>query len=359
MRTAAEQGVQDWVAARVPADVVHLDVAGAGRVSVRALEAEVAHLQREARESPYVAQATADADVDAVREAVGRLLGLTGDDVALPGNALDALAWLMEAWPLGAGGRIGTVPSDYAPNAGVLGRLAQVRGWTLVPLPVDAHGRVVDVPPGLDLLALPQVASQRGVVQPVADLLASGVPLVLDVAQSLGQTPVPAGAAAYVGTSRKWLCGPRGVGVLAVDPQWAARLEPPVWAAAHLEGLRRFDAPETHVAGRVGLGVAVQEWTPALLPQVHALAAHARRALAATPWTVVEPVDEPSGITTLVPPPGEDVPATRLRLLAHGVVTSAVPATRSADLDGPVLRVSTAAWVDPAALDALAGLLRA
>ncbi len=36
---------------------------------------------------------------------------------------------------------------------------------------------------------------------------------------------------------------------------------------------------------------------------------------------------------------------------------SAIPTTRSDDLDVPVLRVSTAAWVEPGQIDALAEAL--
>ncbi len=52
------------------------------------------------------------------------------------------------------------------------------------------------------------------------------------------------------------------------------------------------------------------------------------------------------------------MPATRERLLAEGLLTTAVPATRAADLAGPVLRVSTAAWVETVHLEALAAALR-
>ena len=349
--------VDAWVSARLPSEVVHLDAAAAGRPSAAVLDEEVAHLRREAQTGAYVAEVQAQQALDAGRAAVGALLGLGGDDVALPSNAADAFAAVLAAWPLPAGSRVGSVASEYGPNAAVLARLAAERGWRVVPLPVDGLGRVVDVPAGLDLLALPQVASQRGVNQPVAALRDSGVPVLLDVAQSLGQTDVPAGCAAYVGTSRKWLCGPRGVGLLAVDPAWAPLLRPPPGAAGHLAGVRRWDAAEAHVAGRVGLGRAVQEWTPDLLPVVAARAATARQLLAQTPWRVVEPVDEPTGITTLVPPPGADVAATRAALLAQGLLTSAVPAERAADLAGPVLRVSTAAYVQPDDLAALAAAL--
>jgi pyridoxal 5-phosphate dependent beta-lyase len=73
-------------------------------------------------------------------------------------------------------------------------------------------------------------------------------------------------------------------------------------------------------------------------------------------WHVVEPVDEPTGITTLRHPTA-DVPATRQALRERGFLTAAVPRTRAADLEAPLLRVSTHAWVDPGDLEALAAAL--
>ncbi len=336
---------QQWVAARLPAGVAHLDAAACGRVSAAALDAEVAHLRDEAARGGYVAEA----DADDGRDDLSALLG--GALVAWSDSAATAFSTLLAAWPLERGARVGTVTSDYGGNALSLAALARARGWELVPLPVDPLGRVTDVPAGLDLVTFPQVASQRGVAQPVQDVLGRGVPLVLDVAQSLGQTPVPPGCAAYVGTSRKWLCGPRGVGFLAVDPALEPLLaSPPVLVREG--GVRRFDSQEAHVAGRAGLGVAVREWSPDLLPLVHARAAQVRTALAA--HGVVEPVDEPTGITTLRV---DDPVAARARLLDRGLLVSAVPTSRSADLDAPVLRVSTHAWVTDADVDALASAL--
>jgi pyridoxal 5-phosphate dependent beta-lyase len=58
-------------------------------------------------------------------------------------------------------------------------------------------------------------------------------------------------------------------------------------------------------------------------------------------WRVIEPLDEPTATTTLVPPEGTDVAATRARLLADGIVTTAVPQQRApGEMTGPVLRVS-------------------
>jgi pyridoxal 5-phosphate dependent beta-lyase len=161
-----------------------------------------------------------------------------------------------------------------------------------------------------------------------------------------------------VGTSRKWLCGPRGVGFAVVDPAVQHTLaEPPTSAPGDATGLRRWEAREAHVAGRVGLAVAAQQWQPGLVDAVRDRAAHARGVLdGVAGWRVREPVHEATGITTLV---GGDPFATRAALLEDGFVTSAIGVSRSDDLEAPVLRVSTAAWVTPGQLDALAEALAA
>lgn len=350
--------VEEWLDARTPTRCVHLDPAGAGRPSRDVLDAEIAHLHREAALGAYVAAELAEELVTEGCGALAALVGLSGDDLCFLDGAGTAFATLLAAWPLARGARIGTVASEYGANARALRRLAGERGWELVVLPVDDLGRITAVPAGLDLVTFPQVASQRGIAQPVDDVRAAGVPLLLDVAQSLGQTAVPPGCAAYVGTSRKWLCGPRGVGFAVVRPEvQEALVEPPTLAPTHGTGMRRWESQEAHVAGRVGLAVAAQEWDPGLLPLLQARAATARRVLdGVAGWRVREPVDEPTGITTLV---GGDPLGTRAGLLEDGFVTSAVPVSRADDLDAPLLRVSTAAWVTDDELAALAAALPA
>lgn len=345
--------VRSWVADRVPTDLVHLDTAGAGRVSGAVLEAQVAYLRREPVVGPYRAEGAAD--LAPGRAALGALVGLGAADVFFAEGAAKAFEVLLDAWPLGRGARIGTVPGEFGGHARSLAQRAARAGWELVLLPVDGLGRVVDVPAGLDLVTLPQVASHRGVCQPMADVLGAGVPVLLDVAQSAGQVEVPTGAAAYVGTSRKWLCGPRGVGFGAVDPAWQDRLAEAA-TLRHFEtsGMARYDSAESSVAGRVGLSVAARSWSPALLPVIAAAGAAARVLLdGAGGWQVVEPFDEPTGITTLRHPTA-DPAATRAALLADDLLLGLVPRERAADLEQPLLRVSTHAWVTPGDLERLA-----
>ncbi len=72
---------------------------------------------------------------------------------------------------------------------------------------------------GVAALAVQSANHEVGTVQPldeVAALAAStGVPLVVDAAQSLGRMPVPPGWSVLTGSAHKW-GGPAGVGVLAV-----------------------------------------------------------------------------------------------------------------------------------------------
>ena len=179
---------------------------------------------------------------------------------------------------------------------------------------------------------LDHVPSHRGILQPAAEIAAlcraAGVPLVLDAAQSLGHVDTDLGADVVYGTSRKWLAGPRGVGVLIARPAIAAQLTPALAPQPEdAPPMRAFESGEGHVAGPD----RARSWRSASTsPPAPTGCAPASPASAGPParlldgvagWTVVEPADEPTATTTLRPPDGVDVVATRARLLTeHGIV---------------------------------------
>ena len=236
-----------------------------------------------------------------------------------------------------------------------------VHGFDRQSLPTDADGRVVveeaamslaAEPP--DLVHLTAVASHRGVVQPLPEMASVcaglGIPLVVDAAQALGQVDCSVGADAVYASSRKWLAGPRGVGVLAVRPALMRRLQPrlppPEWVGS-LSVAERLELGEANVAARVGFSVAVGEYLAAGPAEVRARLAEVGRAsrsvLADVPgWRVVEAVEEPSAITTLDPSEGVDPAKIRGWLIAERrVVTTAVVIERAPlELTAPVLRIS-------------------
>jgi pyridoxal 5-phosphate dependent beta-lyase len=422
-----------WRDARPPAALTHLDTAACGRMSRSVIAAVADHLAAESERGGYVAEAEAEAALRAGRAALAELLtgapGVLGpDDVVPHHSATAAFAALVAAWPLVPGALVGVIPGEYGSNAMALAAAAERAGATLVDLPTDPLGRIdLDALErhgvahadgariGLDALAFvtfPHIASHSGLPQPAAELAAlaasAGTDLVLDVAQSLGHVDCSAiAASAWVGTSRKWLCGPRGVGFAAARPEVAdrLRLEAPnlytaTWADADADaaggggaggasqpggpgrargvrawsaprpapGVRRIGIGESSPASRVGLARALAEareladGLPAgtAFAAITAIGRLARARLdGVAGWRTVEPLDTPGAIVTLRPPPGVD-PATVVRRLAReqAVLTTAIETVRAPRaLDGPLLRVSPHLYTVAADVDRLADAL--
>ncbi|MCF6736030.1 ergothioneine biosynthesis PLP-dependent enzyme EgtE [Blastococcus sp. KM273129] len=360
-----------WRKARPRPAGRHLDSAACSRQSHRVLEATAHHARHEAELGGYVAEATADDLLQQGRSVLGGLAGMAAADVAFVESAQAALVALLSGWRLPAGSRVACLPGEFAPN------VAQLRaaGLRPEPLPVDGLGRA-DLDRVERLLAtdpprvvhLTHVASHRGLVQPAREVAAlcraAGVPLVLDAAQSLGHVDVDLGADVVYGTSRKWLAGPRGVGVLMARPQVAAQLVPVLPEPEGVPPMRAFESGEAHVAGRIGLVVAVGEHLAAGPHHVRMRLAGLGRATrellgGVSGWQVVEPTDEPTATTTLHPPDGVDVVATRARLLTeHGIVVSAFgPERAPGEMTGPVLRISPHLDATVEDLEALAAAL--
>ena len=92
----------------------------------------------------------------------------------------------------------------------------------------------------------------------------AGVPLWVDAAQAIGHCATDTGADLVYATSRKWLTGPRGVGMLGIGERWipSLRIEPKPMLG-DLPVLRYVESYEAHVAGRVGLANAVDEYLAA------------------------------------------------------------------------------------------------
>jgi pyridoxal 5-phosphate dependent beta-lyase len=349
-----------WRKARPRPAGRHLDSAASSRQSHRALEAAAHH-----------ARHAADDLLQQGRSVIGGLAGMAAADVAFVESAQAALVALLTGWRLPAGSRVACLPGEYAPN------IAQLRTYGLrpEPLPVDGLGRAdvegverllaVDPP---SVVHLTHVPSHRGLLQPGAAIAAlcraAGVPLVLDAAQSLGHADVDLGADVVYGTSRKWLAGPRGVGMLCVRPSLAARLTPVLPEPEGVPPMRAFESGEAHVAGRVGLVVAVGDHIAAGPDRVRERLASIGRTTrelldGVGGWQVIEPVDEPTATTTLRPPDGIDVVGVRSHLLTeHGIVVSAIgPERAPGEMTGPVLRVSPHLDVALEDLEALAAAL--
>lgn len=337
---------QLWRDSRPPAAGLHLDSAACSRQSFAALDAAARHAVHEAEVGGYVAAEAATSVLDAGRVGVATLCGALDAEVVFTTGSLHALDLLLSSWP--ADRRVlACLPGEYGPNLTVMA----AHGFEVRQLPTLDDGRLAiddaafdleENPP--DLVHLTPVASHRGTVQPlamVAELCRElSLPLVVDAAQALGQIDCAVGADVTYASSRKWLAGPRGVGVLAVRPDLMQRLTPRVPGA-------ELGFGEANVAARVGFSVAVGEYLACGPESVRAgladLGAAARSLLADVDgWLVIEEVNESSAITTLLPVDGADVEAVRAWLLAErGILTTYAGLPRAPlELTAPVLRIS-------------------
>lgn len=372
---------------------VFLDSAGSSLPPTPVLDTVVGHLRRESEVGGYAAAAERAEDLAALPAAIARLVGAQADEIALVDSATRAWNLFVTSLRWRPGDRVLLFGNEYASNAIALLQRARYDGCSveLVPsLPdgsadLDAYTRMLDE--RVRLVSLVHVATNSGRVAPVKELTALahdvGALVLLDACQSVGQLALDVadlGVDALSATGRKWLRGPRGTGFLQVRRRVLEQLEPlaadlrgATWTAPGEYQLRpdaaRFELWEADVAGRLGLGAAVEHLLalgPAAVEQaVRAGAADLRDGLAALRGvTVHDHGDDLSGIVTFTmdgTPP--ELVQQRLDRAGVTVSVSAVGSTRvdmeARGLDA-VVRASPHYFVDAEdrarALEAVAGV---
>lgn len=261
--------------------IAHFNNAGSALSPARVTDAVIAHQRKEQELGGYEAAADAADALQLFYTSMATLLNCQANEVAFVENATRAWELALYSIPLHAGDEIITFESEYASNYMGLLHLARQKQLRLRVAPFDDQGQV-DLPALAALInnktrviALTHIASQRGDIQPAAAVgtLAKqyGLYYLLDGCQSAGQYALDVaeiGCDFLAGTGRKYLRGPRGTGFLYVRGQRLAELEPLFvdlhsghWLAeeefAWQEGAQRFETFERHIAGMIGLGVAV------------------------------------------------------------------------------------------------------
>ncbi len=262
--------------------VAHFNNAGAALQPSPVTKAMIDHLRLEAEIGGYEAAARANARLEAVYASIGRLLNCSAGEIAVVENA--TRAWDMAFYGLRfqAGDRILTARAEYAANYIAFLQVAKRTGAVVETIPSDINGQLdVDALKGMmddrvKLIAITHVPTNGGLINPAAAIGSvareAGVPFLLDACQSAGQMPLDVeelGCDMLSATGRKFLRGPRGTGFLYVRKSWIERIEPPLLDlhAARWTGVdsyevrpdaRRFETWECNVAGKIGLGVAVE-----------------------------------------------------------------------------------------------------
>lgn len=296
-------------------EVIHLNNAGAGLMPEHVLSALTGHLELEARIGGYEAAARAEQAIEHTYDAVAALIGCGRDEIAIVENATRAWDMAFYAMPFRPGDRILTAVSEYGSNYLAFLQVARRTGAVVEVIPNDEHGQIsLDALRGMidervRLIAITHVPTNGGLVNPAAGVgriaRDAGIPYLLDACQSVGQMPVDVetiGCDMLSATGRKYLRGPRGTGFLYVRKPLLDSLEPPfidILAARWIDrdhyevrpDARRFENWESYVAGRVGLGAAVDYaagWGLAAIEErVKSLADYLRARIGELPGAVV------------------------------------------------------------------------
>jgi L-cysteine/cystine lyase len=293
-----------------------------------------------------------------VRGAYAAVLGADPSEVALTGSTTDGINTVLSGLSFSSGDEIVTSDQEHPGLLAPLRRLRERCGVTIRVAPFAEVAGAVG--PQTKLITCSHVSWVGGELVDVPALVATGVPVLLDAAQSFGAIPVDVhglGVDFYAGSGQKWLCGPEGSGALYVRADRLDTLEPP-WpgyatvaapgdalASGLAEGAGRLDLgfpPAVRsawaLASMTVLADAGWEWVHARAAE---LAADLAMQLRGRGLSVA-----PRGRSTLVswtsPDPEGDVE----RLIGQGIVVRNIPSLG-------LLRASVGAWTSSSDIEAL------
>jgi len=161
------------------------------------------------------------ADETALRESLAALINVPAEKVLLTTSTTEGCNLVINGLELGPDDEVVTTDAEHP---GLLLPLeasgAKIKKARVIELPArDALEAITaEVTPATRLVALSHVLWLNGHVLPLADIKrVTGLPLLVDGAQSVGAIPVDASVADwYTVSGQKWLCGPETTGALYV-----------------------------------------------------------------------------------------------------------------------------------------------
>jgi isopenicillin-N epimerase len=180
--------------------------------------------------------------VDEARVKVAAFVGADPADMVFVRNATEGVNAVLRSFPLQAGDEVLVTDHEYLACRFALDYAAKQAGANVVvaqiPFPGTTQDAVVEaitskVTDRTRLALLDHVTSQTGLVFPIARLVAAlshkGVAVLVDGAHAPGMVELnlkELGAAFYTANLHKWVCAPKGAGLLVVNKQWQDTVRP-------------------------------------------------------------------------------------------------------------------------------------
>jgi L-cysteine/cystine lyase len=279
----------------------------------------------------------------AVRERLAQLLAVDPSLVALTASTTDGCNIAVAGLGLGPDDEVVTTDAEHF---GLIGPL-HASGARVVVVPPEPDRILAAVGARTRLIAVSHVIWTTGARLPVEELRErTGVPILVDGAQSVGAVPVQAANADfYTVSGQKWLCGPGETGGLYVaDPEGLRVARPSYLAQASHEpdgsfvprpGAERFEPNWSALPLLAGLAAAIDTAPAWRFERAAELTARCRELLA--PLVEVLPGD--ATLVSFRPPSGQDPEAVVARLAEAGVVIRDLPGRN-------LLRASCGWWTN-------------
>ena len=236
-------------------DIAHLNHGSYGAVPTPVLAAQRRAAEAVERSPERFYRMELAPAMDAVRQRVAEWLNTDGDGLALVQNATEAVQVVLGSVGLEPGAEVVYTDHTYPWVKAAIARACAERAAVARSVPLtDAHALtdaaysealVADMSGALNertaLLVLDQITSASALrlpVEAVCAALGGQVPILIDGAHAPGliDSPVPAGAAFWLGNLHKWAFSARTAAALVVAPQWRERVRPLVASAGAWRG---------------------------------------------------------------------------------------------------------------------------
>lgn len=176
------------------------------------------------------------------REALGKYLNVSADDVVYLPNPSHAVNLIAKSFDLKAGDEVLTTEWEYGACDRTFDYYCKKAGATLVrqkiPLPIASKEYFMEhfvkgITPKTRLIFMNHITSSTGLRFPVEEVIAyaksKGIPTFIDGAHAPGQVPLDLtalGAEIYTGACHKWMMTPKGSSFLYVKKEWQDRFDP-------------------------------------------------------------------------------------------------------------------------------------
>ena len=212
-----------------------------GPASDSVLQAVRETMESEARHGPATPagrQAHTEREA-AARSGLARLLNVHEEELGIETNTSRAMQQIVRGLGWQAGDEFVMTTLEHVSTYGLSYSLTQEHGVTVKVLEADVEDEVLlaDLAAALNertrLVCLSHIASPNGRFLPVKKAAAiahdAGVPVMLDLAQSVGQMPVDLRALDCdfaVGSGHKWLLGPMGTGYMFIAARQLSGFRP-------------------------------------------------------------------------------------------------------------------------------------